>query len=111
MYMKTLKFKTHLSELILAGEKTTTWRLFDEKNLQTGDMIELVNKETLVVFGTGQITEVVVKTLSTLDDTNWKGHEKFSSETEMYETYREYYGPKVGPDTEVKIIQFIFNHD
>jgi hypothetical protein len=40
--MKTLKFRKTLSELILKGEKTATWRLFDDKNLKEGDEIVLV---------------------------------------------------------------------
>jgi len=31
--MKTLKFREKLSKLILSGKKTTTWRLFDDKDL------------------------------------------------------------------------------
>lgn len=34
---KTLKFTPELSAKILSGEKTSTWRLFDDKNLQKGD--------------------------------------------------------------------------
>lgn len=41
-----------------------------------------------------------------LVDSDFDGHEKFSSEEEMYKTYRTYYGEKVGPDTFVKIIRF-----
>lgn len=31
---KALKFTPELSAKILSGEKTSTWRLFDDKNLQ-----------------------------------------------------------------------------
>jgi hypothetical protein len=31
--MKTLKFYDNLIPLILSGEKTSTWRIFDDKNL------------------------------------------------------------------------------
>jgi hypothetical protein len=34
--MKTLKFKPHLVEQILTGTKTSTWRLFDDKNIMGG---------------------------------------------------------------------------
>ena len=45
--MKTLKFKKVLSELILKGEKNTTWRLFDDKDLVAGDDITFLVKESL----------------------------------------------------------------
>jgi hypothetical protein len=106
--MKTLKFKPELCALLLSGEKTTTWRLFDDKDLQEGDELEFINKETLKVFGTGKIVKLKVKTLGGLTDADWAGHEKFSSEKEMYETYQGYYGETVGPDTEVKIINYSF---
>ena len=108
MDMKTLKFQPHLCKQILTGEKTATWRLFDDKDLQEGDTIELVNFETKETFGTGVITQLRIKTLGTLEATDWEGHEKFDSEEAMYATYRSYYGDTVGPDTEVKIINFSF---
>lgn len=106
--MKTLKFKTHLCAQILDGSKTSTWRLFDDKNLQKGDELEFINKDTGETFGTAVITALHTKTLGSLGDRDWEGHERFASDEEMYATYREYYGDKVNPDTEVKIITFSF---
>ena len=106
--MKSLKFKPELCKLILQGEKTVTWRLFDDKDLQVGDEIQFVNKETLKSFGEGAITKIVVKTLETLEEADWEGHERYSSEEEMYNIYRSYYGDNVGPETELKIIDFTF---
>lgn len=105
--MKTLKFRPHLIELILSGEKTTTWRLFDDKDLAIGDEISLVNKETLAEAARAVIEDVKVRKLSTLTAADWQGHEKFQSVEDMYAHYRSYYPDKaVGPDTEVKIIKF-----
>lgn len=106
--MKTLKFKNHLVEKILSGEKTSTWRLFDDKNLQEGDILTFIDKETLEAFGTATITNLRVKKLGTLEDKDWEGHERFDSETDMYSTYRKYYGDGVSPETEVKILSFEF---
>lgn len=106
--MKTLKFTPRLCEEILAGRKTATWRLFDDKDLQVGDELVLINKDTLERFGTATITSLYTKTLGTLEEKDWAGHERFASEEKMYETYRQYYGDEVGPDTEVKIISFDF---
>lgn len=107
--MKTLKFKPELVAKILSGEKTSTWRLFDEKDLKVGDEIEFINKDTMDTFGNAKITSLYAKTLGTLTEEDWMGHEKFPSEEDMYKTYRRYYGDKVNKDSEVKILTFNFN--
>lgn len=106
--MKTLKFAPHLVEKILTGEKTSTWRLFDDKELTKGDELSFVNKETGEEFGRAVITGLHTKTLGTLTDEDWEGHERFPSEREMYTTYRGYYGDQVNQDSVVKILSFIF---
>lgn len=106
--MKTLKFAPHLVDQILSGEKTSTWRLFDDKDLQTGDELLFINKETGASFGSGKITSSYTKTLGSLEESDWKGHEKFASDEEMYTTYREYYGDRVNSETVVKLISFDF---
>jgi len=35
--MKSLKFSAELVPLILSGEKTMTWRFWDDKDLDSGD--------------------------------------------------------------------------
>jgi hypothetical protein len=108
--MKTVKFHPDLAQLIIDGKKTTTWRLFDDKDLQTGDAIELMNKATGEVFGHATISWVTLKRIKDLDDADWEGHERFPSEEAMYATYRGYYpGQEVGPETIVKIIHFDLN--
>lgn len=104
--MKSLKFAPELVPLVLSGQKTATWRLFDDKNLQSDDDIELINKETGVSFGRAKVTSVVEKKLGDVQEYDWEGHERFASEEEMYETYRRYYGNRVGPDTLVRIVRF-----
>ncbi|MCU0678115.1 MAG: ASCH domain-containing protein [Candidatus Pacebacteria bacterium] len=106
--MKTLKFKPHLVEQILAGTKTATWRLFDDKDIQVGDIVAVFNKETGEQFGVVTITKVRIKTLGTLDESDWEGHERYESEAAMYAEYRSYYGDSVGPTTEIKLIDFDF---
>jgi hypothetical protein len=106
--MKTLKFYPNLCVQILSGEKTVTWRIHDDKDLQVNDEIQFVNRETKTVFGVGTIAHTQIKTLGTLEKSDWEGHERFASEEEMYATYRFYYGDTVGPPTEVKRINFSF---
>jgi hypothetical protein len=109
--MKTLKFAPELCEQIIARIKTSTWRLFDDKDLTVGDEINFVNKATLESFGTGEITQLYTKTLGTLEESDWIGHERFDSEEAMYSTYKTFYGDRVTPETEVKIIHFTFSEN
>ncbi len=106
--MKTLKFTPDLAEKILLGEKTSTWRLFDDKNLQAGDELIFINKETSGEFGTAMIKSIKIKTLGSLTDIDWVGHERYGSDEEMYTDFRKYYGDKVDENSEVKILTFDF---
>lgn len=104
--MKTLKFMPHLVSMVLDGEKTSTWRLFDNKDLRVGGELVFVNKDTEEEFAKAVITKVREKKLKDVQDNDFEGHEKYESEEKMYETYRRYYGEKVNPDTLVKMIDF-----
>ena len=98
----------HLVPLVLSGEKDSTWRLFDDKDLQSGDELQFLNSGTEEEFGTATIISTREKKLSELEDSDFEGHEKFESEEKMYEVYRSYYGNQVTPDSLVKIIKFKF---
>lgn len=104
--MKQIKFRRTLSIQILNGEKTATWRLFDDKDISENDEVELLVWEDKSVFANALITKVYEKTLGSLTDADWEGHEKFKSDKEMYKTYKKYYNQSVNKDTIVKIIHF-----
>jgi hypothetical protein len=105
--MKTSKFRPELAKLVMEGKKTTTWRLFDDKDFQAGDELELINKETLTPFAHAVITEIVEKPLKDFDDADWEGHERYPSDEAMYAAYRGYYpGREIDPNTPAKIIHF-----
>ncbi|GEM_PF-239271 len=103
---KTLKFKPELVKLILAGQKNCTWRLFDDKGLKAGDVLDLIDSSTKEKFSEAEIIHLYEKKMADLTGADFEGHEKFADKEEMYRTYRTYYGEKVGPDTAVKIIKF-----
>ena len=103
---KTLKFTTILVPLVLSGEKIMTWRLWDEKNLEAGDIVDFLEKETLTQFATAKLTKVVEKPLGELTEADKKGHETFQSDEKMYATYTKYYKKEVTPQTPIKIIWF-----
>ena len=106
MERKTIKFRPHLADMVLAGEKNVTWRIFDDKDLKEGDVVDFLKNDTKERFAEAELVKVYEKTLGALEDNDWEGHERFNSEEEMYETYKKYYGDRVNKDTVVKIIQF-----
>ncbi|HLC99658.1 MAG TPA: ASCH domain-containing protein [Patescibacteria group bacterium] len=104
--MKTLKFADNLVPLVLSGEKTRTWRLFDDKDLQIEDDLVLTNKATLKEFAKAKIVAVYEKKLRDITDADFAKHERFQSTEKMHETYRKYYGEQVTLNTLVKVIDF-----
>ena len=104
--MKSIKFRKKLSKLILENKKNVTWRLFDDKDLSEKDVISLVIWETEKQFAKAEIISIKEKKFSELKREDLEGHEKFSTEEEMYKTYSKYYNSKVNGDTLVKVIKF-----
>lgn len=103
--MKTIKFTPQLSELIKTGKKVTTFRLFDDKDLQVGDEFIMATRdgEQVTEFGTGVITEVILRTIDTLQPKDYEGHEPVEDPIKYY---KQFYGDRVQGDSEVKIIRF-----
>lgn len=104
--MKIIKFRADLAKEILKGKKTSTWRLFDDKNISNGDKISLVEWETKKEFAKGLVLEVKEKQFHQLNKKDKEGHEKFKSNDEMYKTYSTYYKKRITPKTKLKIIKF-----
>lgn len=104
--MKLVKFRDNLVPLVLSGEKNSTWRLFDDKNLSVGDEIELRQFGKESSFARARITKVIEKAFKDLGEDDKQGHEKFSNDKEMYETYTGYYNTQVEAESIVKIIWF-----
>jgi len=105
--MKTLKFTSELVLLILSGEKTFTWRIFDDKDLSLGDELSFINKATGEEFAKARIVSVREKKLGEIDAADFDaGHERFESPEKMLESYRSYYGDTVTMDTTLKLIGF-----
>ncbi|MBI2268112.1 MAG: ASCH domain-containing protein [Candidatus Blackburnbacteria bacterium] len=104
--MKILKFSPELVPIILNGSKTSTWRLFDDKNLTEDDKLSLVNRETLKEFAKAKITSVKQTTFGKLTKEDKDGHESFKNDKKMYETYSHYYNCDINKTTPLKIIRF-----
>jgi hypothetical protein len=103
---KILKFHPSLISSILDKSKTTTWRLFDDKNLMKGDKLLLINSKILKDFAKAEILDVKKTKFKDLNEEDWKGHEKFENNEKMFEAYAKYYGRKVNKNTSLKIIKF-----
>ncbi len=104
--MNTLKFADNLVPLILSGEKTCTWRMFNEKDIHVGDEFSFMNKATGKEFATARIAAVKEKKFGEIGEEDFVGHERFERKEKMYEVYRKYYGDRVTAETVVKVISF-----
>lgn len=104
--MKTLKFHPDLVDLILDGSKSTTWRLWDDKNISVGDEVSFTDSLENKQFTQAIITEVKEKTFAEMTDDDWEGHERYEDENDLYQSFSKYYNKKVDKYTVVKIIKF-----
>ncbi len=112
--MKSLKFDHKQATLVKRGEKTATWRVFDDKDLRVNDIVSIIDKvdpekpETWVSIGTATITQVLEKNLENVTEQDMVGYGEYKTEKEMINTFRKYYGNSVSGSTPVKIIYFDF---
>ena len=100
-----MKFSDNLIGLVISGKKTTTRRVNDEKNITAGDILSLCRVDGAEFAKAGAVS-VRETTFANLTKDDWNGHEKFSSEKEMYIAYSKYYGCTITPKDRVKIIKF-----
>lgn len=112
--MKIVKLDHELAELVKAGKKTSTWRMFDDKNIMVGDELELLDKvdshdrSTWKPIGIGMVEQVVEKRLGSITEADYEGHELHENVEERLAAYRKYYGDSVTLDTPIKLIHFSF---
>ncbi len=112
--MKKLKLDHDLAEMVMRGEKTSTWRLFDDKQLTVNDIVVLIDKvdpdqpQGWVAIGTGRINKIIEKRVGDIEESDYEGHEPHESPEARLATYKGYYGDKVTWDTPVKMIHFDF---
>lgn len=94
---KTLKYNPFYIETILKNGVSVDVRLFDDKNLSVGDVIDLLNGETGEKFATGTITAI--------RETIFKETVKGGADRELYEKYEKLYGRDVKPTDVAKIVR------
>jgi len=108
--MKSLKFSPEIIDRIKAGEIINTWRLFDDKQLEIGDDIQLINSQTGMIFGYGLIEQISSKRIKDLDDNDKMGHEKYVNDEAMMNQFRKYYGNTVTGSTIVKVVKYSYSN-
>jgi len=112
--MKTLKFDHPIAQLIESGERNSTWRLFDDKDIAVNDEIRIIDKvdpkdpQTWRIIGTARVSEVLEKRLEDITEQTMTDDHKYTSKKEIVDHYRQYYGNKVTGSSPVKIIYFDF---
>ena len=100
---KNLKFIHHYVSNILESKKGITTRLFDDKNIATGDTIDFLDASTNEKFATAKITKV--------EETTFADAMVDAADIEsMYKQYEDYYKQEVKADTPMKIIHFELIH-
>jgi ribonuclease HI len=106
MSIKTLKFKSEIVEPITSGKVYKTWRLFDDKQLEVDDILQLVNSDTKQEIGYARITKITIKHLADLDEADMRGHRQYNDIEEIVTKFKKFYGPKVNSASVVKVIEF-----
>jgi ribonuclease HI len=104
--IKTLKFKSDIVEPIISGKVYKTWRLFDDKQLEVDDILQLVNSDTKEEIGYAKIVKITIKHLADIIEEDMSGHKYYNNIEEVVAKFKDFYGPRVNPESIVKIIEF-----
>lgn len=112
--MKTLKLDHELAQQIASGQKTSTWRMYDDKDISVNDEIQLIdkidahNRTTWRPIGIATVNTVVQKRVGELTLEDMEDYEEHESMDRLLEVFRGYYGSDVTEQTPIKLIQFTF---
>lgn len=112
--MKVLKLNHAEADRILAGEQTTTIRLFDDKDIRVNDEIELLDKvdphdrASWRPIGIAKVTSVHEKLFGQLTIEDVKSESFGTSIQEAEEKLGFYYGAGINHNTPLKVIHFEF---
>lgn len=111
--MKTLKFNHEAAHQLLEHQKTSTWRLYDDKDLSVDDHLKILDKvdpkdpKSWKVIGQAVVSEIIEKKMGSLKPQELSD-EGFKAVDDALNTYQSYYGDRVDLDTPVKILYFSF---
>lgn len=102
---KKLIFGRPYPPILFTGEKNRTFRVTGGERYNVGDLIELCLEDGKA-FARAVVSRKTRKTFSELEERDWQGHERFSSDEEMYLTYSNWQGFPVTPETSLDIIEY-----
>jgi hypothetical protein len=112
--IRNITFSGALPNLILKGEKNTTWRIDEPvpikrtsntQGIKVGDKLSL-RDNLQFEFAKAVVNRVTHTTMGSLKREDFDGHEKYSSRDEMYNQFGNYYHIKVNDDTKIVVIKF-----
>ena len=112
--MKKLKLDHQAAQQVVNGQVSSTWRLYDDKDLTVNDTVVLIDKvdplapQTWRVIGTGRITRVVEKRIGDIEQADMQAGEQFDSPEALLAAMRQRYGANVEWDTAIKLVYFDF---
>lgn len=110
--MKALKFDHKFAGPIRDGNKTTTWRMFDDKDIAVNDVVDLIDKvdpakpQTWQSVGKARVDSVIEKRLGDMTAEDMQQDDEFTSAEDMLVRFRKHYGAHVDMRTPIKVIQF-----
>lgn len=112
--MKVLKLNHAEAEKIVAGERTSTIRLFDDKDIRVNDEIELLDKvdphdrSSWRPIGIAKVTAVLEKLFGQLSIEDLKSESFGLTLRDAEKRLKSYYGEGITTETPIKFIQFEF---
>lgn len=92
--------------MVMSGQKTLTWRFFDDQGLSVGDDVELREYGAHEPFAAGKITAVTEELLGELAAMGGSARHAFPDGDEKRLSLRSDSGQPIGPSTLVKIVRF-----
>lgn len=81
-------------------------RLFDDKDFQAGDIVELIVWETGAVFGEALVTRTLEKPLVSVTAEDYEEMAQYNTVEDILKQFRTYYGDVVQANSPAKVIYF-----
>ena len=96
---KTLKFQPQFIEHVRLKNCGITTRMFDEKGIDVGHVVDLLASDTGEKFATARITKVYHHPFGEVA-------KEAADPQGLYQQYQSYYGHKIEPDMPLKFMHF-----
>jgi len=103
--IKKLYFGPPYPRILFTGDKNKTFRVSSGDRYNVDDDISLCCADGRE-FAKATVSRKTRKTFAELEERDWEGHERFSSERDMYMTYSNWERSPVTPETSLDIIEY-----